>query len=57
MWNKVNELSRENLSQRHEKQPPKIRPKRPETDMEFEFYASDAGKEGIVCCFAQIENI
>ena len=23
MWNKVNELSRENLSQRHEKQPKK----------------------------------
>ena len=35
----------------------KIRPKRPETDIELDFYASDAGKEGIVCCFAQIENI
>ena len=31
--------------------------KRPETDIELVFYASDAGKEGIVCCFAQIENI
>ena len=35
----------------------KKRPKRPETDIELDFYASDAGKEGIVCCFAQIENI
>lgn len=37
MWNKVNELSRENLSQRHEKQTKRIRPKRPETDMKLEF--------------------
>lgn len=36
IWNKVKELSRENLSQRHEKQK-KIRPKRPETDIELEF--------------------
>lgn len=33
MWNKVNELSRENLSQYHEKQP-----KNPvKTDIELEF--------------------
>lgn len=29
----------------------KIRPKRPETDIELDFYESDAEKEGIVCCF------
>lgn len=57
MWNKVNESSRENLSQRHEIETKKIRSKRPETDMKLEFYASDAGKEGIVCCFALLENI
>lgn len=39
------------------KNSPKIRPKRPETDIELDFYESDAEKEGIVCCFAQIENI
>ncbi len=37
MWNKVNELSRENLSQRHEKQTKKSGKKRPETDIELEF--------------------
>ena len=31
----------------------KNRPKRPETDIELDFYESDAEKEGIVCCFAQ----
>ena len=35
----------------------RIRPKRPETDIELDFYASDAGKEGIGRCFAHIENI
>ena len=35
MWNKDNELSRENLFQRHEKQTKKIRPKRPETDIKI----------------------
>lgn len=36
MRNKVNELSRENLSRRHEKQTKKIRPKRPKIDIELE---------------------
>ena len=37
MWNKVNELSSENPSQRHEKQPKKIWSKRPETDIKLDF--------------------
>ena len=57
MWNKVNELSRENLSQRHEK-----RTKNPAetTGNRYEienFDESDAEIEGIGRCFAQIENI
>lgn len=36
MWNKVNELSREDLSQRHEKQP-KNPVKTTGTDIELEF--------------------
>ena len=35
----------------------KIRPKRPETDINLNFDGPNAEIEGIVCCFAQIENI
>ena len=57
MWNKVNELSRENLSQRHEKQQKKSGQNDRKQILNWNFDESDAEIEGIVCCFAQIENI
>ena len=44
------------LYPRHENRQ-KIRPKRPESDIELDFYEPDAEIEGIGCCFALSENI